>query len=99
MVETIFYGMRIEIPIDKAGRLVLPKKVRARLNLSAGDVMEVEVQASQVLLRPKRAASARVVRIGSRAVWDAPGAKPTVDDIDEAIRRSRGDRDRRATGM
>ena len=37
------------IPMDDAGRLVLPKEVRSRLNLHGGDRFEAEVTAATAL--------------------------------------------------
>ena len=88
----------MEVTIDKAGRLVLPKEVRVRLHLSAGDVLDAEIGVNEVWLRPRHAAAARITRIGQRSVWDAPGAVATLEEIENALQRGRSERDARASG-
>lgn len=92
-------GMRVCIPIDKAGRVVLPKQVRERLHLVAGDMLEIELGGQQVSLRPRRSTPARIIREGRRAVWDAPGESATLEEIERSLRRGRGERDERAGGL
>jgi AbrB family looped-hinge helix DNA binding protein len=89
----------ITIPMDKAGRLVLPKEIRAKLHLEAGDLLEAEVGVNEVRLRPRHAAQCGISREGGRVVWDAPGASATVEQIDRASARGRVERDARAAGM
>ena len=84
--------------MDKAGRVVLPKNVRERLRLVAGDLLEIELGSHQVALRPCRNAPARIIREGKRAVWDAPGESATLEEIERAITRGRDERDHRASG-
>ena len=85
--------------MDKAGRLVLPEEIRVRLHLEAGDLSEAEVGVNEVRLRPRHAVQSGLNREGGRVIWDAPGATATVEEIDRAIGRGRGERDARASGM
>jgi len=89
----------MDIAIDKVGRMVLPKEIRDRLQLVAGDFLEAEVRANEILLRPRRASAARISREGARAIWDAPGASATIEEIGVATRRGRAERDGRASGL
>ena len=43
------------ISLDKAGRVVLPKDLRDKLRLEAGDELLVEETGEQIILRPVRA--------------------------------------------
>lgn len=92
------YGMK-PIPMDGAGRVVLPKQVRSRLNLHAGDLFEAAVNADQITLKVIRPAPAGLSRHGKRLVWDAPGATLSESDIEDAMARGREERDRRASGV
>ncbi|HUL16387.1 MAG TPA: AbrB/MazE/SpoVT family DNA-binding domain-containing protein [Terriglobales bacterium] len=47
--------MATKISVDKAGRVVLPKPVRDRLRLAAGDELELESEGERITLRPVRA--------------------------------------------
>ena len=91
--------MKTCIPIDKAGRVVLPKQVRERLHLVAGDLLELVLGGQEVSLRPRRSAPARIIREGKRAVWDAPGESATLEEIERALNRGRSERDQRASGL
>lgn len=44
--------MAIQLTLDKAGRVVLPKPVRDELQLGPGDTLEVESSEGQIVLRP-----------------------------------------------
>lgn len=74
----------ILVPIDKAGRLVLPKNLREELALNPGDLLEVWVHGNEVTLRPKKAASG-LVRRGQALVFSSGGgdllSRETVEDI------------------
>ncbi len=43
------------VQIDRAGRLVLPKRLRERFRLEGGDLLSVEVKGDAIELRPTKA--------------------------------------------
>ena len=83
------------IPIDRAGRLVLPKEVRNKMNLREGDLLEAEATADQIVIRLVRSAPAGLIRVGIRMVWNVPDAELTPQDVSDAVQRGRSDRDNR----
>lgn len=64
--------------IDKAGRLVIPKPLRERLGLRAG---EVEVTADGAALRVEVVADGALVEKEGRLVIPAAGETISVDDV------------------
>ena len=57
----------LHIPIDKAGRVVLPKPLRERLGLAPGTQLEVIEEADRILLKPVQK-KARLVKKGKWVV-------------------------------
>ena len=82
--------MNATITIDKAGRIVLPKPVRDKLQLQAGDSLEFEVSGQEVMLRPVRS-KMRLRREDGMWVFttDEPLPENLVEDTMEAVRRER----------
>ncbi|MGI8868123.1 MAG: AbrB/MazE/SpoVT family DNA-binding domain-containing protein [Mycobacteriales bacterium] len=66
--------------IDKAGRLVIPKRLRDQVGLAAGEV-EIEVVGSALRIEP--AGSARLVEENGLLVIAEDGPPLTVDDVRE----------------
>ena len=79
--------------------MVLPKTLRERLHLVAGDMLELELGGQQISLQARRSAPARIIREGKRAVWDAPGGFATLEEIERSMARGRSERDQRASGL
>jgi AbrB family looped-hinge helix DNA binding protein len=52
----------ILVPIDKAGRVVLPKNVREELAIEPGDMLKVTIRGNEVMLQPKKDTSGFVRR-------------------------------------
>lgn len=66
------------ITMDKKGRLVLPKKYRARLGLEKGGRLEVEVEGGGILLKAKRKITAHnlygIAKMGNVRLEDIENA-------------------------
>jgi len=80
------------IYLDKAGRVVLPKDLRDKLRLEAGDELLVEETDEQIVLRPVRA---QATLKKERGVWVYQGgqsAKPRTESLQERIDAVREER-------
>ena len=80
------------ISLDKAGRVVLPKGLRDKLRLEAGDELLVEETDEQIVLRPVRA---QAILKKERGVWVYLGgqsAKPRTESLQERIDAVREER-------
>lgn len=82
--------MNTTITVDSAGRIVLPKRVRDKLQLQPGDSLELEASNQEITLRPVRA-KARMQRVDG--MWVVTYGEPIpgnmVEDTMEAVRRER----------
>ena len=80
------------ISLDKAGRVVLPKDVRDKLRLEAGDELLVEQADQQILLRPVRT---QATLKKERGVWVYQGGKSAnqlTESLQEEIDAVRAER-------
>jgi AbrB family looped-hinge helix DNA binding protein len=88
--------MAIQLTVDKAGRVILPKPVRDELQLSPGDSLELESSEQQIVLRPVRGSGPLRKKHG---IWVFRSGEPlstkTVNDVMKDVRR---DRDRHNLG-
>lgn len=86
------------ITIDKAGRVVIPKKVRDELRLAAGDTLTLEFDGERVVLKPAQAAP--VLR-KKQGIWvlHSGGGKLTQEDTNRVLEEIRLERERRALGL
>jgi AbrB family looped-hinge helix DNA binding protein len=77
--------MAAKLTVDKAGRIVLPKPVRDRLQLEAGDTLELEMDGERINLRPVRP---KVLLKKELGIWVFQG-EACDDSIADLIDRSR----------
>jgi len=62
------------VPIDQAGRIVVPKDVRQELSIQAGDTFKVSIHGTVVTLTPKKQ-TAGFVRKGKALVFTTSGGE------------------------
>lgn len=83
-------SMPAKLTLDKLGRIVLPKPVRDKLQLAAGDQLELESVDDRITLRPLRG-TAQLRK--KRGVWvfhcGEPLSAATVQETVEQVRRER----------
>ena len=92
----IFPIMTAKLTLDKAGRVVIPKKVRDELHLSAGDSFQLESKEEEIVLRPVRQ---EVSLRKERGIWVAYGAEPIGPDVTDSVLQSiRDERDAQNLG-
>jgi AbrB family looped-hinge helix DNA binding protein len=79
------------VTIDKAGRLILPKSIRAALRIGPGDALEIETAEDRIVLSPVR------VHAGlqkERGVWVYRSGNPVNLSIPDLIDEERERRTR-----
>ena len=79
--------MNAKVMLDKAGRVVLPKRIREALDLSPGDTLELSMDGEDVVPRPQRSAPRLQIK---RAVWVFRTREPlAADETRDTIRTIR----------
>jgi AbrB family looped-hinge helix DNA binding protein len=86
----------MNLRIDSAGRVILPKRIRDRLRLTPGSLLEVEEHPGELVLRPAERAPAIVQRDG---LWLYVGEVPGDFNWDTAVEDDREHRDREILGL
>ena len=76
----------MKITIDGSGRVVVQKKMRDQLNISAGDQLELEVDSGGVHLK-KLFSKSTLIR--KKAVWVHHGVGNSARDIADYINSER----------
>lgn len=69
------------VTIDKLGRLVLPKKTREELGVSAGDSLELHPTDAGVELRPHRKRKSNLVKVGRVLVFSPDTPASDIDPV------------------
>ena len=80
------------ISVDKAGRVVLPKDLRDKLRLEAGDELSVEEDNEQIVLRPVRAQATLTKERGVWVYQGARGARRSTESLADLIDAAREER-------
>ncbi len=70
----------METTLDRFGRIVIPKQVRAGLGLRAGSVLEIKERDDQIILRVRRE-EPDLVREDGVLVYTGEA----VDDLEQAV--------------
>jgi len=86
--------MKTSVHVDKAGRVVLPHRVRRQFNLSPGDELDLEVTPDGIFLR-SRSRRGDLVSENGLLVHDGE----PVGDLVEAVEMARASRDADLLGL
>jgi AbrB family looped-hinge helix DNA binding protein len=88
--------MTATVTIDKAGRFVLPKRMRDALHLKPGDALEIEREGEQLTLRHKPVHTKAQLEKG---VWVFDtGGRITNEMVNEVLDQTRREREERILG-
>jgi AbrB family looped-hinge helix DNA binding protein len=81
------------VPMDQAGRMVLPRSIRREMGLKSGDTFKVAIEGEMITLTPNRTAGA-FVRKGKALVFVTPGDEGlSAARVREILDSSRAERD------
>lgn len=94
MAYAIIYAMNVTI--DGAGRIVLPKRVRDRFRLTAGAALELEERPEGLILRPIDQSPSMVRRDG---LWVHLGKVPSGFRWETIVEDAREERLEDASGL
>jgi AbrB family looped-hinge helix DNA binding protein len=81
--------MKNRVAVDKAGRVVLPKPLRDKMQLVAGDELLIESEGERITLRPLRPQATMKKEYG---IWVYQGefSGASIPDLIEGERENRG---------
>jgi AbrB family looped-hinge helix DNA binding protein len=86
----------MEVAMDKAGRIVIPKSVREKLHLQPGDEFEISDVNTGFTLTPVRPRARMLNRNG---VWVRTTGKPSTYDPAAEVEKSREERSEQILGQ
>jgi AbrB family looped-hinge helix DNA binding protein len=89
--------MNARLSIDRAGRVVLPKPIRDRLQIAPGESLEIESFEDHIVLRPVRERATMRKELGV-LVFDT-GEPITASEVRKTIQRVRDERSDRVFGI
>ena len=90
--------MNAIVEIDKAGRIVVPKKLRDDLHLIPGTRLRIERSGDRLTLMPSSIAAQLVIEDGVPLIFPADSSNPpilTTEMVKELIEQGRLERERR----
>jgi AbrB family looped-hinge helix DNA binding protein len=90
------------VEIDKAGRIVVPKKLRDALHLAPGTQLKLERSGDGLVLRPNSTQAQLVIENGVPLIYAAGQANVsvlTVDMVNALIEAGRQERERQVLGL
>jgi AbrB family looped-hinge helix DNA binding protein len=94
--------MNTTVEIDKAGRIVVPKKLRDALHLTPGTRLTVERSGDSLLLMPSADVAQLVIENGTPLIFPANRLNAPIltnEMVNEIIAQGRLERERRILGL
>ncbi|MGA7523856.1 MAG: AbrB/MazE/SpoVT family DNA-binding domain-containing protein [Acidobacteriaceae bacterium] len=90
--------MKTMVRIDKAGRLVVPRRLREAIGLDENTELEIEQEGNTLVLRHRSEAGTRAVKENGIWVFESDGGVITNQMVNEVIERGRNERLQRVLG-
>jgi AbrB family looped-hinge helix DNA binding protein len=87
--------MRTQVTLDRAGRVLIPKSLREKLQLHPGDELELESDGDDITLRPQKPSATMTKEKG---IW-VFHSEPANVDIVELNHQQREARSRHVAGL
>jgi AbrB family looped-hinge helix DNA binding protein len=90
------------VEIDKAGRIVVPKKLREALHLTPGTKIKVERSGDTLVLDAEFPQARLVIENGAPLIYPADMENAPVRDLqffNDLLDQTRAERDRRNSGL
>jgi len=94
--------MSTTVEIDKAGRIVVPKKLRDALHLTPGTRLKVERAGDRLILLPSSNEATLVIENGAPLIFPAGHSNAPVltnEMVTQLIAQGRIERERRSLGL
>jgi AbrB family looped-hinge helix DNA binding protein len=94
--------MNAIVEIDRAGRIVVPKKFRDTLRLSPGTRLRVDRYGDSLTFTPAEPEAQLVIENGTPLIFSASRSNPqkiTAEMVNESIAQMRLERERRILGL
>jgi len=90
----LFHGMKHDVvPIDQAGRIVLPKNVRQELAIKPGDTFKVSIEGLAVTLTPNKERTG-FMRKGKALVFSTASNETLKEEtVQQILESGRAERD------
>ena len=94
--------MSTNVEIDKAGRIVVPKKLRDALHLTPGTRLIIERSGDRLVMVPSANEARLIIENGTPLIFPANRSNPPIltnDMVTELIEQGRLERERRILSL